>query len=141
MELEHLKPYKSYLFCIIKQDLLVNDLLGDIQNLLKEGVVIVGAEIAEDRDLDIGHITYRDESVPPWCSDSSIKDIANHLVLLIKKTTYLAVYSSDGSVREKIRRAIIDKEKSDSDSSFKDIKLIPQGTLNAAFIKGQAQTL
>ena len=139
MDFEQLKPYKSYLFCNIK-DTEIEKISLDIEAIVKDGRNIRNRQNILQGDLGIAFITYVVKKTPAWYMDTDIEDITNHLVLLISKGTYLAIYSSEASVREKIRKDIINGE-NEKESSFTYLSLIPQGLLNAVFVKGQTQTL
>ncbi|MBN1974497.1 MAG: hypothetical protein JW787_12735 [Sedimentisphaerales bacterium] len=140
MEPEKLKPYKSFLFCTIA-DIPVTTVSDDIEELVKgkEGTVLSRNNL-EPEGLEISLFTYIDKITPPWSNDESVKDIINELVVVVKKNKYIAIYSSNTSIRDTIR-SFISGTKKKKENKFTYLKLIPRGLLNAAFIKGQTQTL
>lgn len=140
MDVQKLKPYKSFLFCSIK-DASVQQAVSDIKALVKDNHVVFRTENDfKNGNLKVSLFTYKDQKTPSWCSDLSLKDTINHLVLLVQKNNHIAIYTSESAIKEKIRNCIIDKKKKKA-KKFTYLRLIPQGQLNAAFVKGKTQTL
>lgn len=141
MEIEKLRPYKSFLFCSITTGTNIKKICSDIETLIKNTESVIKTRNSlSDNDLEISLFTYIDKKTPSWCNDLSVKDQINQLVLLVKKNNHLAVYTSNPAIREKIRNYIVDKKKK-KEKKFTYLKLIQRGYLNAAFVKGQTQTL
>lgn len=111
MDVQKLKPYKSFLFCTIA-DIPVSTVCSDIEELVKkqDGSIITKSKLVLE-ELEISFFTYKDKKIPPWCNDESIKDIINEIVLAVKKNNHIAIYTSDPSIRDKIRSFIVDTKK------------------------------
>ena len=140
MDVQKLKPYKSFLFCLIK-GASIQQAASDIKTLVKNNNIVLRTNNDfKDGDLEVSLFTYKDQKTPSWCSDLSLKDTIHHLVLLVQKNDHIAIYASESAVKEKIRNYIIDKKKK-KEKKFTYLRLIPRGQLNAAFVKGKTQTL
>ncbi|MCJ7792628.1 MAG: hypothetical protein MUP45_01500, partial [Candidatus Marinimicrobia bacterium] len=140
MESEKLKPYKSFLLCSIS-DVDIQKVCLDIEALIKNNNITIKTKNKfNDSALEISLFTYLEKKTPSWCKDLTIKDVINQLVLLVKKNNYIALYTSDPAVKEKIRNYIVNKKK-EKEKKFTYLKLVSRGHLNAAFVRGQTQTL
>lgn len=140
MEPEKLKPYKSFLFCLTSENN-IQKARSDIEVLVKESEGKIKTRNTFSTDgLEISLFTYVDKKTPSWCKDLSLKDITHQLVLLVKRNDHIALYTSNPAIREKVRSYIVDKKKQ-KENKFTYLKLVPRGMLNAAFVKGQTQTL
>ncbi len=140
MEPEKLKPYKSFLFCSVKEKN-IQKIRSDIEALAKksEGKIKTRNTFIAN-DLEVSLFTYVDKRTPSWCKDFSIKDVINQLVVIAKKKNHVVIYTSNPAIKEKIRNYIVDQKK-EKEKKFTYLKLISRGFLNSAFVKGQTQTL
>jgi hypothetical protein len=146
-KLSNLRPYKSLILCRItegvKLSALVGSVLDDTRKLLKLGdgdgsrKLVKKSRTVKAGELSVGFIHYREKQRSSWTIDSHIMDTVNHLILVCRRESYVAIYISDPRWRSSITKRF-DKS---GENGLGALRRIPSGLLNAAFIKGAARTL
>ncbi len=99
--------------------------------------VVSGGPIKQSHGLQVGFYVYRLKVQTPWTTDTNFSDEFNHLVMLWRLGSQFGLYASDPDVLRSCRKKITDK----SDTHFQDLHFISAGRLNAAFVRGETQTL
>jgi hypothetical protein len=149
LKLAALHPFKSFLLCEVPQrdgfapDALIEEIISQLEK--ESGVFDLerGNPSPPPRRIEVAFVYYKKRSQSPWTRDQAFVDETNHLLVISRRDQYVAVYGSDHALVVSVRKRITasKKQKKKKVSKITQLRLIPAGRLNAAFIKGETQTL
>lgn len=137
-------PYQSLLLARTRtpksKDSALN-VLHDIEGLI--GVSVPGRKIvnrlaaARIRRFRVTGFHYEVERPAPWTSDRTILDRINHLVLVAQRGPLIGMHFSEARWKASVAARFGDPAL----TALFDLEVIPSGSLNAAFVAGDAKTL
>ncbi len=142
-----LSPFKSLLLArstkTLKPHALADSLLPHVRTLTegkwRQAVSAIGGPF-EDPNVYAAYFTYVEERPPGWARGSGLRDVVHHVVIACrgkgKAKDYLAFFFSDNGVRDKAAEKI-----GKGEGALGNLAAIPPGTMNAAYVRGQAITL
>jgi hypothetical protein len=144
---EDLTPFKSLLVVrspkVLAPDLLVGSIGPQLQTLatgkwLKSMSAVAGP--VDNPHVYVAFFTYVEERPVSWARLSDLRDILNHLVVVClgkgKAKRHLAMFFSDNLLRDRAAEKISKQE-----GALGELEPIAPGTMNAAYLAGQAVTL
>lgn len=145
LSLTDLRPYTALLLSALPAaaklpeflSALMKDLTKIVKDLPTSLKVSRASSPSSDGDLHVAFFHYTENRPPSWTREASIVDTLNHLVLVCARGRYVAMFFSDASVRDRVFRWL----DSQDGSALGALAPIPSGILNAAFVKGETQTL
>ncbi|HEX8452473.1 MAG TPA: hypothetical protein VF647_10270 [Longimicrobium sp.] len=87
--------------------------------------------------VQTGAIIIEEHTVPAWTANTEIRDIRNHVVVVVRLGNFFGIHSSDSSIRDKIAARVGDH----SVPGLGSLAFISQGIMNAAFVHGVTRTV
>jgi hypothetical protein len=145
MNIETLHPYVSVL--LLRADSAPDamqcavDLLSEVGRILgKKAIVsdvIIGPQHKRSKGLSVSVITYKQSDNAPWTTDPAFKNATWHLVVVCRLKRLFAVCCSDSALPRTLRAEL----RSTTNPLSQRLVEIPEDELNAAFVKGETQTL
>jgi hypothetical protein len=102
-------------------------------NSLKENLSLSRYRFKTE-EYDGGNIFYshyKEEKQASWTTNESVKDISNHVLIIFKFDSYLALYHSDNAKKNKIYSLIF---RGPSGHEFKKLRLVRKEVFNSAFL-------
>jgi hypothetical protein len=111
-----------------------------VVDLLREGEpdLLIGfgkGEVIDD--LETEFVVYQRRKQPPWTSDPALESVVHHVCVLSAYENVLAIFTSEDRLDALLESAVAEGDP----AVFKKLEVIPPALLNAAFVKGDAQTL
>lgn len=87
-------------------------------------------------DLAYGFLHYSQRRPAAWAMPdaTNVDDVVNHLLVVVRRGSWVAITLTEGSRRSALTRAL-------TDGSLRGLKLVSPGRAKAAFIAGRARTL
>ena len=117
------------------------DLLSEASCLLGKRAsvsdVVVGAQDTLTRGLRVSAITYKQSDNAPWTTDAAFTNIIWQSVVVCRLNNLFAICCSDTSLPRALRAEL----RSVTSLISQRFLVIPEGELNAAFVRGETQTL
>jgi hypothetical protein len=143
---EELQPYKSLLiieFRVSPAKMALKEVFDDTIYVLgldgkDQGVKLIsrnGPTVIGKLEMAFAHFTRQQRA--SWTRNSEIVDTLNHLVLLCRYETFVGIFLSDPSLRNRLASRLDDSD----GKGLAMMKRVPQARLNAAFVQGQTRTL
>jgi hypothetical protein len=145
MNFNTLTPYVSVLLLRAKPSADAKqcavDLLSEVSRLLgkKAAVsdVVVRTQDRLTKGLRVSAITYKQSDNAPWTTNPAFLNAIWHSVIVCRLKTLFAVCCSDTSLPRTLRAEL----RSATTLINRGFLVIPEGELNAAFVRGETQTL
>lgn len=149
MHITDFAPYVSLLVTKLRsgasRESILSECLDSFEDLLDlhndEGIRFFEArgEPQKDASLWVAWIHYTEQRPPRWYTgdDNELLDIVNHLALFCRRDRYIAIHTSDSSVKRLVRRQLGGEEI----HGLSGLQPIPRGVLNATYVEGPAKTL
>lgn len=122
---------------------LANRVLNDLARLLcpEDGrhkmLTNVAPTATTTPGVEAGFLHYRETAPVAWTTRSDVTDTLNHMAIVIRLGSGLAIGLSDSSKRDLACRHLSDPDY----SGLRDLKPVPPGRLNAAFVHGKTLQL
>ncbi len=149
VSLDELGPYASFLLAEVRSGASREDILAQSLDQTEElldleaedpRTLVSRGEPRKDDVLWVGWIHYELAHRPSWylSNDNEVLDRIHHLVLLCRRDRHLAIFASEATARERIRRALA----GGTLEGLSGLEPMPFDLLNAAFVAdGPARTL
>lgn len=145
--LSELRPYKSYVFASIRDDVdegvFIPAALNDVQSVLALDLqtgprrLVTRGDPRVSGELEVGFLHYTEERPATWAVDQGVVDTINQLIVICRRNRLVAIYLSE----PRVRGAIIRRFSQENAVGLGALRTIPDGVLNAAFVRGQSRTL
>lgn len=147
INLQDLRPYKSFIVATVRAGAAVNGLINRILNELQNDVLRLGQagqgqllnrqNTTNTAGMAVGGLHYLEEKVAPWTTDVTVTDQHNHLALVCRRDRAVAILMTDAQWRS----AILGRFEQPAGGGLAVLQALPQGKLNAAFVTGPTRTL
>lgn len=145
--LSELRPYKSYVFASIRDDVdegvFIPAALNDVESVLaldpQSGPrrLVTRGDPRVSGELEVGFLHYTEERPATWAVDQGVVDTINQLIVICRRNRLVAIYLSE----PRVRGAMIRRFSQEDAVGLGALRTISDGVLNAAFVRGQSRTL
>jgi hypothetical protein len=96
--------------------------------------VVDRVDTADAGQVSLGFVHYQERKQARWTYDLETVDVVNHLLLVGARNRHVAVLVTDSARLPAIIRGV-------GEQPLASLRLVPEGTLNWAFVNGDARTL
>lgn len=141
IRLNDLCPYRSLLLCTCPNQWAQAAAIRELRDFADEydNVQQVGpaSTIANRHGLIVQYFYYRIEQSPAWLSSQLLTDRFHALVVLFRRGTSIAILTTEGRLRDKIRGHLSRADR----TRIGALTPIPAATLSSAYVRGKTNTL